>query len=62
MLLRTLGFVAFGAGVAAATVGVVLLVTNDDEDKYEERSSTPAIAAAPLLAPGLAGASMRIAF
>lgn len=62
MLLRTIGFVAFGAGVAAATVGVVLLVTNDDEDKYEESASTPAIAAAPLLAPGLAGASMRFAF
>jgi hypothetical protein len=58
-LLRTIGFVSLGAGVAAATVGVVLLVTNDDEHKYErDHEVTPAIAATPWLAPDGAGASL----
>jgi hypothetical protein len=62
MLLRTLGFVTAGVGLAAATVGIVLLVTNDDEDKYEENASAPPIAAAPLLAPGVTGASVHVVF
>ena len=61
-LLRTIGFVGLGAGVAAATVGVVLLATNDDEDKYEPAEPAHAIAVTPWLAPGLTGASVRVAF
>lgn len=58
-LLRTIGFLSLGVGVAAATVGVVLLVTNDDEHKYERKPPmTETIVATPWLAPDGAGASL----
>lgn len=61
-LLRTLGFVGLGTGVVAASIGIVLLVSNEDEHKYEHAETAPPIALTPWLGPDLTGASARIAF
>jgi hypothetical protein len=59
----TAGFVGIGLGSALAVTGVVLLVTGDDPDKYEQRKARargPRFTLVP--GPGELGAALRATF
>ncbi len=66
-LVRTLSAVGAGVGVAAAAIGLYLLLTNDDPHRYD-RPAGPGSAAAltfvpsTWIHPGGAGAELRVLF
>jgi hypothetical protein len=61
-LLRTLGVVGAGVGVAAVAIGIYLLLTNDDARKYDRPASALSFLPSPWLYRGGAGADLRVSF
>jgi hypothetical protein len=66
-LLRTLSAVGAGVGLAAAAIGVYLLLTNDDARRYDRPASSASGSALTFVPstwvhPGGAGAGLRVLF